>query len=221
MADIDVERKGPSIWPWILGLLVLALLVWLLVEWLGDDDDVVDQPVATVVDDTLGAAAAPVTAPVGATAAGGQQMQQYMTTCAPAQPQEMGLQHEYTANCIELLAGNVESISAQAQGVNVQSELDRARQNAQQLRQSAADTTVHARLTSEALSSLATAIDRVQEAQYPNMGGQVDQLQQTVQNVEASGTLLDQREPVQNFFRQAGDVLNSMAGAGAGTATTP
>ena len=28
MADINVERRGPSIWPWIIGLIVLALVVY-------------------------------------------------------------------------------------------------------------------------------------------------------------------------------------------------
>jgi hypothetical protein len=36
VADINIERRGPSIWPWIVGLLVLALLIWALVEMFGD-----------------------------------------------------------------------------------------------------------------------------------------------------------------------------------------
>jgi hypothetical protein len=36
VADINVERKGPSIWPWVIGLVVLALLIWALVEMFGD-----------------------------------------------------------------------------------------------------------------------------------------------------------------------------------------
>jgi hypothetical protein len=40
MADINVERKQRSIWPWIVGLLVLALLIWLLASMFnGNDDD--------------------------------------------------------------------------------------------------------------------------------------------------------------------------------------
>lgn len=39
MADINVERKQRSIWPWILGLLVLALLIWLLASMFNRDDD--------------------------------------------------------------------------------------------------------------------------------------------------------------------------------------
>lgn len=53
MADLNVERKGPSIWPWIIGLIVLALLIWALVELFEDDDAVVTDPAMeqpTVVD---------------------------------------------------------------------------------------------------------------------------------------------------------------------------
>lgn len=39
MADLNVERKSPSVWPWIIGLLVLALLIWALVELFESDDE--------------------------------------------------------------------------------------------------------------------------------------------------------------------------------------
>ncbi len=49
MADINVERKSTNIWPWILGLLVLALLIWLLAEAFGRDEaEVADVPVTEV-----------------------------------------------------------------------------------------------------------------------------------------------------------------------------
>lgn len=49
MADIQVERKGPSIWPWIVGLLVVALLAWALIEMFGRED----LPHQPVVADTV------------------------------------------------------------------------------------------------------------------------------------------------------------------------
>ena len=39
MADINVERRSRSIWPWVVGLLVLAALAWLLLSMLGNDDN--------------------------------------------------------------------------------------------------------------------------------------------------------------------------------------
>lgn len=37
MADINIERKRPSIWPWVVGLLVLALLIWAIAEMVDTD----------------------------------------------------------------------------------------------------------------------------------------------------------------------------------------
>ena len=39
MADIHIERKHTSIWPWIIGLLVLGLLIWGVAEMMGGEDD--------------------------------------------------------------------------------------------------------------------------------------------------------------------------------------
>lgn len=51
MADINVERKGTSIWPWIIGLIVLALLIWLLTELFDGGEDTTEpvtaEPVST------------------------------------------------------------------------------------------------------------------------------------------------------------------------------
>lgn len=46
MAEIRVEpRRKIGAWPWVVGLLVLALAIWGLAELLGEDDgdDVVEQ----------------------------------------------------------------------------------------------------------------------------------------------------------------------------------
>ena len=66
MADIDVERKSGANWLWwLLGLLLLALLIWAIAEML-DDEGEVAEPVATEIVEP----AAPVVVPVaGATGA--------------------------------------------------------------------------------------------------------------------------------------------------------
>ena len=46
MAEIGVERRRKlGVWPWVVGLLVLALAVWALAEILGQDDgdEIVEQ----------------------------------------------------------------------------------------------------------------------------------------------------------------------------------
>lgn len=79
MADINVERKnsgGRSFLPWILGLIVLALLIWGLSRLLGGNDD--ETTTTTTTDTTVTTETMPVsgdpaatgtTAPMGAAGA--------------------------------------------------------------------------------------------------------------------------------------------------------
>jgi hypothetical protein len=39
MADINVERKRPSLVPWLIGLVVLAVLVWAAAQFLGGNGE--------------------------------------------------------------------------------------------------------------------------------------------------------------------------------------
>ncbi|MBC5772724.1 hypothetical protein H8S95_01500 [Pontibacter sp. KCTC 32443] len=39
MAEINIERKKRPVWPWILLLIILALLAWALYEMLSDRDE--------------------------------------------------------------------------------------------------------------------------------------------------------------------------------------
>lgn len=46
MADIDIQKKSTSVWPWILGLIVLALAIWALAELFGGEEEVAEVPAA-------------------------------------------------------------------------------------------------------------------------------------------------------------------------------
>lgn len=49
MAELKVERKQPSVWPWILGLLVLVLAIFVVAQILRRDRTT-DQPAPTQID---------------------------------------------------------------------------------------------------------------------------------------------------------------------------
>ena len=113
MADINVERKGPSIWPWIIGLIVLALLIWILVEMFDSDEPEVevDEPVPSAV------VTPDVEEPVGAAMPAA--VTTYLTQCAGAQGavegDDMGRQHEYTVNCLQQLREGISAVIAEEQ----------------------------------------------------------------------------------------------------------
>ena len=57
MADIDIVKKRSSVWPWIVGLVVLALVVWLLLGMFTTGTDPVTAPAVSLPAlDTLAAA---------------------------------------------------------------------------------------------------------------------------------------------------------------------
>ena len=48
MAEIRVERKRTSLLPWILGILLLALVIWAVAESMDNDADDVDTAVSAM-----------------------------------------------------------------------------------------------------------------------------------------------------------------------------
>lgn len=218
MADINVERRGPSIWPWILGLIVLALLIWLLTELFGDDADtaaVVTEPVATEplattppADPAMGAAAGMENLPA--------EVQSYLTACTrqggtPAG--DMAAEHEFTVSCFQQLhaALNAVSTTQTTTGADATGRLQAMHTSVQQLQASDPSATNHSNLTREAATSAANAFQAIR-------GGTAGTVQQAAEGIQAEVQLLEQRDAVHNFFREAGNELRNLAtGAGATT----
>jgi hypothetical protein len=212
VADINVERKGPSIWPWIIGLLVLALLIWALIEMFGDRDQVAvtDRTVATEP-----ATAEQPVAPVGPT----DQPAVFATfqrDCVQVPAgQEMGLQHEYTANCLRLLADGLEDVVRRdpATQANLQPQVQAVRQRADQLQQTAADNVQHANMARDAFTSAATAMENIHQQRFTGeaqLQPQVQQVRQSAEAINPQTPLLEQNQTVNQFFQRSWEVLQTM-----------
>ena len=39
MAEIKIQRKRPTVWPWVVGALLVGLVAWGLIAWPSDTDD--------------------------------------------------------------------------------------------------------------------------------------------------------------------------------------
>lgn len=219
MADIDIQRKGPLIWPWILGLLVLGLLAWLL--FAGGDDEV------EVVDPgAVGAVTEPAVAPApdqadpagGASAALPAPVTEYMNTCTSqgADNTDMGREHQFTADCLERLAASLEAVIQREQlpGTDVSQRLDAVRQQARSLRQSDPQASTHAGTTRQAFTAAADLVEAVQQAGYREVAGLgegVTRVRSAAQAVDANTPMLNQRDAVHNFFREAGETVRRIA----------
>ncbi len=205
MADIDIERKSSTGWIWaLLGLVVVGVaLFWLLRGSDGVQVAMVDEPAMESVP------AAPTTdaPPTSALPAA---LQQYEERCTASQPEAMGLDHRYTAECLRLLAGAVEGTVSADRLPAVQPHLQSAREAAGRLASSDSEATTHSQTVRDSFDSLASALEDLQRQWHADLESQVQQLNQTVEAVDPAQPLLSQRESVQRFFQQAGTLLNRM-----------
>lgn len=212
MADIDIQRKSGMGWLWwVLGLIVLALLAWWFLaadnEEVATDPTLTEQPAVEVAPAPMAGASQTGTATTPA-------VNEYMTACAERAPGDMGLEHQYTSDCITRLVTAVEATlqGPSFSGVDAQAELQAARQAADRLTQTT-QSTEHAGMTREAFASTAALLNRLQDERFPNLDDQATRLEQTAQSIQTSAPLLEQRTAVQDYFRQAGDLLNGLSSA--------
>lgn len=219
MAEINLEHKKRPIWPWILGLLVLLLLVWLVVGMMRPDTP--DAAVGTVYDDT--AVTTGDTAMAGSAAGAAvvpPQLQQYLSTCSAAagsEPSAIGTEHEYTTTCLSLLADSMSAVAAQRpMEPQLTQQLTAVRQRVDSVRQSDASSLEHSNQARDAAMASAEALGAMQRAYAgtnPQVETSVGTARDAAQQIQGSQALLDQKEALTRFFREAGNALQAMTSA--------
>jgi hypothetical protein len=211
MADIDVRRRGLSFWPWILGLALLALIVWLLASQWGRDDraaDFGDRPAAE------SALPGPEPAPAAVEPAA---LEQFAQECAGTNAaRQAGADHDYAVNCLRQLAAALEE-TARQQDVGlgaVQAQTQEIRDHARQLEQlppESLEHSNHARLGAMAAVAALRTLD--QSPATPDAGEQIGRVERTAQAIVARQLLLDQTQDVERFFQQAHAALRTLSRA--------
>lgn len=216
MAEIKLERKKGPAWPWILlALLLLLLIGWAIWAAMGRQAPDVVAPTDTVYGDTaLQTTAASDTATAGLP----QEVQNYIRTCSAAEgaePETMGREHEFSTNCMELLASSMSAVATQRQAdPNITEQIEAVRQQASDIRQSDPTSLNHSSSTRRAAEAAATALTTMQRA-FAGTDQQAqataEQVRQAAQQISADQPLLDQKDALRRFFREAGNTLQRMA----------
>jgi hypothetical protein len=211
MADLDVERKtGPVLWPWILGLLLLAVLAWLIFSMMGRDD----RP-AAVTTDTVAREQAPAASPAAMLPPA---VEAFMRDCyleEGTRAETMGMEHEFTLNCLEQLAGSLEGLAQQRPGApNIDQHTQTIRDRARQIRESPDTSLEHATWTREAADSGAAALESLHQAWHPGdqqVQRSVAQTRQAAQGIRPDDQHLEQLSDLRSYFRSAGEAMRQLA----------
>lgn len=214
MADIDIQRKRGGVWAWVIGLLLLAGLVWLVAELVDGPDEV-----------EAGEAAVPAAAAPMAPAAPAPVLVIDPSVPAPAVAAfvghvrggeaRMGSDHLYTAEGITRMATALRELEQAHRGLSAE-----ARAQAGEFYTRAAALVVspdtlraHADWVHAAAMDAAGVMEGLAEevkGPVPEMREQVAQVRTAAQAIDPARDLTAQEQQVRTFFRQAADAMSML-----------
>lgn len=215
MAEIHIERHERSIWPWVLGLLVLALLAWWLLSMRNDaaDNDVaVETPAGALVDSVPGTG-------VGTREAAPAAVNEFLSyTEQNRAGTAADSTHNYEAEGMRRLAAALDELADRDTigGVALDARISALRNRADALQRDWRSTE-HARHTRAAFDSAAALVEGMQQQRFNNIATEASQLRQAASGVSPDRLLLQQTAEVQRFFQRAADAVRAMANTRTGT----
>ena len=207
MTELHIERKERTTWPWILlGLLLVALLLWFLFGRTDDGAAVADRT-PPVLTDSVPAADG------GATLPG--EVSEFVQFVDARSAADAGVAHDYTADGLRRLAGALGAVAtgASVSGVDVEQRLTGIRERADAMQRDPASTQ-HALQAREAALLAGGLLQQMQAARAGTAESAPGPVNEAAQAISAERPLLEQVGEVQRFFEQAASALRAL-GTGA------
>ena len=199
MAEIKIEKKAP-IWPWIVGLLILALAVYFL--FFKDTAVVTDGTTTTndtIVDQTEMQNDRDDTNLMGVAA---------FVAFVKNDDGNMTLDHEYSNEALNKLISATEEVSAKTD-FDAKMDLDKAREHADAITKNP-EATDHADHIKMATDMISTVLQNLQTAKFPNLQAEADKAKMASQAINVKELALNQKEKIKAFFDDAADLLDKM-----------
>ena len=187
MADIDNQNKkgGGALWPWVLGLLAVAALIWAIAGGFGDDTPGLSGEISDEVEEYV--------------------------SFIEGEP-EMGRTHEYTATGLRHLADALDAVveTVSEGDAEIEATRDKLVEHADRIQQDPQAGT-HARTVQEAFTAATDLMGQLEEKRFSGLDEEVSQAEQAAQALDPAGQLLEQQPEVERFFTAAKDVLQQMS----------
>lgn len=200
MAEIKIKKKAP-IWPWIVGALVVALLIYLLVFNDKDDDVddgmVVDETEQVVVQDTVDN-----TTPVAPTS----EIDEYNTYISDQSNMDMA--HDYSSTALTKLIAATRA-TADKLGVDINADLSEADKKASEITNNP-ESLKHANMIKDAAQKITNALKTLQTEKFPDLQSQYKEVETAVSNINVKTPALDQKDAIKGFFSKASNLLTSI-----------
>ncbi len=196
MTEIKIEKKA-TVWPWILlGLLILAAILYFLFFRNNSNDNV------AVMDTDTTAQTALVDVHEN-----NDTVTSYITF-VKGDTVKMALDHSYSSTALMKLVAATRAM-ADVSGFDIKADLDKADDDASQITKNPLATN-HADLIKDAATHITTALQNMQRTKYPSLNMQAEAVNSAASAINPDVLTLDQKETIQTFFDKAADLLQKM-----------
>lgn len=211
MAEIKIEKKKP-VWPWILlGLIILAVILYFVLADNDTDDvleeenteqvmtpmeteedmDMEDMEMETWEDDNL---------------SGDESVSNYMTHIGNTE--KMGIDHQYSSEALVSLINALENRAEEA-NINTSVEIEELKNDVRDIKEDP-QTLTHANTINNVGTKIVNLMEKMQKEKFPNISQDVQEVRTALQNIQPSTPTLDQKDAVNSFYKEAGEVLQKM-----------
>lgn len=224
MAEINVKKKNNSPnWPWILlVLLAVGVVGWLLIDNGDNNQDMAYIQESEEIRDDFTTEQDNVEFNNGQTGTDLRDQEFDQNNMEPTQNnaqansfvsyvqennENIGREPEYSSRALTELANALATLS---EGTNLEndSDLQNLRQQADQLQNNPSEESSN--IMSDAFTSAANVIEKVQNEQYPDLEEEANQVTEAAQAIQ-SDMSTDQEEKIKSFFNESANTIDAMS----------
>lgn len=198
MAEIKIEKKAP-IWPWILGLLIVAALLYFFVFRDNNmtDDNNRKTETEEVKKDTMERRTSRTVNVTEISA-----YNKYISD------PEMTMDHEYTSKALLKLI-SATSATAAAVNLDVDADLRGAKAKAKEIKDDSSSM-AHANKIKDVAHSVSQALKKIQKEKYPQLHSEYKKVETAISDIKTDVPTLEQKDAIKGFLRKSGNLLTSI-----------
>lgn len=210
MAEIKIQPRKPSKWPWILAALALAAVIFLIVRNTSQHDPV--QPVEATVDTSSAKANSGVPPTVNSFV---EFVQVTGNVKDPDMPQA------YAADGIRYLSGALGGVISQAniQNRDIAQKSTELTKMADRIKQDSAAVNQSGKIK-EVFLSASDLMGLIQKEKYPNLSSEIQKVKQSANAIDSKKKTTEQGNQIKTFFVDASNAIKAMTGMPADSVNT-
>jgi|GEM_PF-4887363 len=203
MAEIKIQEKKSPVWPWILGIILIALAVWLILENRNDDDDNSETALA---DDTTYVDSAEM---YDEAQINSEEEVNNFTGFVQSNDTVTNIDENYVRTGFERLLSAVSAVISD-QNINdtdIAEQRDSLTNYVDDL--NSGEIEENRENVRKAFVSASDLMQAVQRKNFPDLKSRVDEIKQTAQSMRGK-KLNQQKEKVKEYFEKSSMVLQEM-----------